>query len=54
MKQKNDEYKKERTLFLQGVERALRPAGEAARKTAHFYGTSIYIEKNRKIIALNS
>ena len=52
MKQKNDEYKKERTLFLEGIERALKRAGEAARKTARFYGTPIYIEKNGKIIAL--
>ncbi|MFI0348792.1 MAG: hypothetical protein ACH346_08580 [Chthoniobacterales bacterium] len=54
MKQKNDEYKKERTLFLEGIERALKRAAEAARKTARFYGTPIYIERDGKIIALKS
>lgn len=53
MKHKNSsDHKKEGDLFIEGIERALRRAGEAARKTARFYGTPIYIEKNGKIIAL--
>jgi len=31
--------------------RALRRAAKVARKTARMYGTSIYIERNGKIIA---
>ena len=38
--------------MLAKIERALIRAGEQARKTARFYGTSIHIMKNGKIIAL--
>lgn len=52
MKQKSkSNSKKEESLFMEGIERALPPAAGAAPKTARFYGTPIYIEKD-EIIAL--
>lgn len=44
--------KSEQDLWLAKIERALIRAGEQARKTARFYGTSIHIMKDGKIIAV--
>ncbi len=38
--------------FTAAVGRALRRAGRVARKTAHAYGTSIYIWQDGKIVTL--
>lgn len=42
----------ERDALLIKIERALIRAGEQARKTARFHGTSIHIIKDGKIVAV--
>ena len=37
--------------FIEGVERALRRAAKAARKTARAHGTPIYVWENGKVVA---
>ncbi len=37
--------------FVAGIERALRRAARAARKTARMHGTPVYVVKNGKIVA---
>ena len=39
--------------FAAVVGRALKRAGLAARKTARMHGTSIYISRNGKVVAIN-
>jgi len=51
MKTNNGKASKQTREFVAAVGRALRRSAKAARKTARFYGTPVYVWKGGKVVA---